>query len=71
MRARRPELAVEIASNPEFLREGSAIEDFKNPDRIVIGAESDQAREVLTSRLRPADRQRRRRSCSPISKPPN
>ena len=49
VRALRPDLAVEIASNPEFLREGSAIEDFKNPDRIVIGAESDQARAVLTS----------------------
>ena len=38
---------MEVASNPEFLREGSAIEDFKSPTASSIGAESDQAREVL------------------------
>ena len=37
----------EMASNPEFLREGSAIEDFMRPNRVVIGAESDQARAIL------------------------
>lgn len=37
----------EVASNPEFLREGSAVEDFRHPDRIVIGAESEHARSLL------------------------
>src|SRR5215211_6769916 len=36
-----------VASNPEFLREGAAIRDFKIPDRIVVGAEDERAREVL------------------------
>src|SRR5690606_15394380 len=44
---------VEIASNPEFLREGSAIEDFKRPDRIVVGAESELARQTMAAIYRP------------------
>jgi UDPglucose 6-dehydrogenase len=44
---------VSVASNPEFLREGAAIADFKHPDRIVVGAEDDRAREVLTEIYRP------------------
>ena len=42
-----------VASNPEFLREGAAIRDFKIPDRIVVGAEDDKAREVLREIYRP------------------
>lgn len=49
----RPDLAVEVASNPEFLREGSAIIDFMRPDRVVVGAQSEQAREVLRQLYRP------------------
>ena len=44
---------VSVASNPEFLREGAAIADFKHPDRIVVGAEDEQAREVLREIYRP------------------
>jgi UDPglucose 6-dehydrogenase len=42
-----------VASNPEFLREGAAIADFKHPDRIVVGAEDERAREVLKEIYRP------------------
>ncbi|SME87978.1 UDP-glucose dehydrogenase [Tistlia consotensis] len=44
---------IEVASNPEFLREGSAIEDFMRPDRVVIGADTDEARETLRALYRP------------------
>jgi UDPglucose 6-dehydrogenase len=44
---------VSVASNPEFLREGAAIADFKHPDRIVVGAEDDRAQEVLREIYRP------------------
>ena len=44
---------VSVASNPEFLREGAAIRDFKIPDRIIVGAEDEQAREVLREIYRP------------------
>lgn len=44
---------VSVASNPEFLREGAAIADFKHPDRIVVGAENDHAQEVLREIYRP------------------
>ena len=53
IRARRPDLEFDVASNPEFLREGSAIGDFMRPDRVVIGAESDRAREVMSRLYRP------------------
>ena len=49
----RPDLEFDVASNPEFLREGSAIPDFMRPDRVVIGVESDRAREVLRQLYRP------------------
>src|SRR5437764_2078402 len=44
---------VSVASNPEFLREGAAIADFKHPDRIVVGAEDDRAQNVLREIYRP------------------
>jgi UDPglucose 6-dehydrogenase len=44
---------VSVASNPEFLREGAAIADFKHPDRILVGAEDDQARAILAEIYRP------------------
>jgi UDPglucose 6-dehydrogenase len=44
---------VSVASNPEFLREGAAIADFKHPDRIVVGADDEHAREVLRDIYRP------------------
>jgi len=53
LKALRPDLKISVASNPEFLREGSAIEDFMRPDRVVAGAEDDRAREVLKNLYRP------------------
>ncbi|MBN9562977.1 MAG: UDP-glucose/GDP-mannose dehydrogenase family protein, partial [Alphaproteobacteria bacterium] len=53
MRSTRPDLDFDVASNPEFLREGSAIADFMRPDRVVIGAETDRARDVLRRLYRP------------------
>jgi UDPglucose 6-dehydrogenase len=49
----RPSLAVSVVSNPEFLREGAAIADFKRPDRIVIGAEDERARKMMRDVYRP------------------
>lgn len=43
----------DVASNPEFLREGAAIGDFMRPDRVVVGAETDRAREVMRALYRP------------------
>jgi UDPglucose 6-dehydrogenase len=53
VRQTRPTLDFDIASNPEFLREGSAIADFMRPDRVVIGAETDRAREIMRQLYRP------------------
>ena len=47
VRQHRPDADFVVASNPEFLREGAAIDDFKRPDRIIIGIEDERAREVL------------------------
>ncbi len=49
----RPDLEFDVASNPEFLREGSAIGDFMRPDRVVIGCETERAREVMRRLYRP------------------
>jgi UDPglucose 6-dehydrogenase len=49
----RPDASFDVASNPEFLREGSAIQDFMRPDRVVVGAESEEARRLLRELYRP------------------
>ncbi|MGA0600034.1 UDP-glucose dehydrogenase family protein [Caulobacter sp. KR2-114] len=49
----RPDADVAVVSNPEFLREGAAIEDFKRPDRVVVGIEDERARPVMTELYRP------------------
>ena len=53
VRELRPDLQFDVVSNPEFLREGAAISDFKRPDRIVVGAESEDARDVMSEIYRP------------------
>ncbi len=53
IREAQPAAEFDVASNPEFLREGAAIEDFMKPDRVVIGVESQRAREVMSAVYRP------------------
>ena len=53
IRETQPAAEFDVASNPEFLREGAAIEDFMKPDRVVIGVESQRAREVMSAIYRP------------------
>ncbi|ARO31358.1 UDP-glucose/GDP-mannose dehydrogenase family protein [Rhizobium sp. L9] len=53
VRETNPSADVAVVSNPEFLREGAAIEDFKRPDRIVVGLNDDRARETMTEVYRP------------------
>ena len=48
-----PEATYDVASNPEFLREGAAIEDFMKPDRVVVGVQSSRAQEVMADVYRP------------------
>ncbi|RYI31860.1 MAG: UDP-glucose/GDP-mannose dehydrogenase family protein [Acetobacteraceae bacterium] len=53
VRAAKPEAAYDVASNPEFLREGAAIDDFMHPDRVVVGVETAKARKVMAELYRP------------------
>jgi UDPglucose 6-dehydrogenase len=53
VRETRPDADFDVVSNPEFLREGSAIEDFMRPDRVVIGTENPRAQEVMRGLYRP------------------
>ncbi len=53
IREARPAAEFDVCSNPEFLREGAAIEDFMKPDRVVIGVETQRARDVMTAVYRP------------------
>jgi UDPglucose 6-dehydrogenase len=53
IRERRPDAQFAVVSNPEFLREGAAIADFKRPDRVVVGTEDDRAKAVMNELYRP------------------
>jgi UDPglucose 6-dehydrogenase len=53
VRAARPDADFDVASNPEFLREGAAIDDFMRPDRVVVGIESERAKGVMGEIYRP------------------
>lgn len=53
MEIRKRDIPFDIASNPEFLREGSAIDDFLHPDRIVIGVETEKAKKILMDIYKP------------------
>ena len=53
LQKRGVDVPFDVASNPEFLKEGAAIKDFMSPDRVVVGTESEKAREVMTRLYKP------------------
>lgn len=53
IREERPNAQFDVCSNPEFLREGAAINDFMRPDRVIIGADSERAKEIMQELYRP------------------
>jgi UDPglucose 6-dehydrogenase len=55
LKERNESIEFEVVSNPEFLREGCALEDFRNPDRIIVGANSQRARDAMQSLYAPFD----------------
>ena len=68
IRETRPDAEFAVVSNPEFLREGAAIDDFKRPDRIVVGTEDDARPRGDARALPPALPQR---SADPLHRPPH
>ncbi len=50
---RQIDVALDVVSNPEFLREGKAVEDFKYQDRIVVGSDSEKAKSIMSELYRP------------------
>ena len=46
-------IEFDVASNPEFLKEGNAIDDFMSPDRVVVGVESERAKKLMTKLYKP------------------
>ena len=58
LRSRGADVPFDVVSNPEFLKEGAAVEDFMRPDRVVVGTESEHARDVLSELYEPFSRTR-------------
>ncbi|MBU1321439.1 MAG: nucleotide sugar dehydrogenase, partial [Nanoarchaeota archaeon] len=56
LKKRKKKIEFDVVSNPEFLREGAAVKDFQNPDRIVVGTTSERAKEMLTKLYRSISR---------------
>ena len=71
LRDKRPDADIQVVSNPEFLREGAAIQDFKHPDRIVVGTDDDARARRARRDLPAALSERRRRSSMSAGAPPS
>ena len=71
IRETRPDAEFAVVSNPEFLREGAAIQDFKHPDRIVVGTDDDARARGDDARSTGRFISTARRSCSPTGAPPS